>query len=271
MEWKEEARGSFRAVLWSAWGLVLAVAILAGPVVLALGFLSQPANDFGDPMDTAIGMVTSAGAYPSGFVMIALVVMLAVGALPPGRSASAALVGRIGALATLLLLGWALPMALVLSSRLGSASLAPVAIATVVVLLEIVAIVTLLSLFAEFGRARAAALGLVLVVLSSELLPLLSYAFLAVARDGGFEAYMLWTMRIGFLHPSLAADSLLSAVFPRTLTLVDAEILRLDHPVLFSPWLWLGVMAAWIVVPLGILLGARPGAAAEDEDGPQFV
>lgn len=268
MEWREEARASFRAIVWSPWGLLLAVALVAGPAMLALGMLRGGAEFGEDPVDATISVLASIAGFPSLFVALALVIMLAAGAFAPGPRAAPTLAGRLGALLSLAAVAWALPTALLLLSRIGSASLAPILLAFGIAALEIVALATLFSLFAELGPTRAPLLGAGLLLLAFQLVPVATYALLPFFVDSpSADAFALWQTGLGFLTPMGAADQLQGAVFPRTLFMLD-EMTRTDHPVLFSPWLWLGALAAWIAVPMGILLRATP-ATPPDEDEPQ--
>lgn len=265
MEWREESRASYLGTLRSPWALLLAVALAVGPVALGIQvFGGEPRFD-GDPLEMATRLVSGVAGYPSMFVGIVLVVMLGAGAFAPGANAMSALLGRTGALLTLAALAWGLPMAIVVASTLGGGALPAVALALGVTALEVVALVTLFSLFAEFGAGRAAVLGAALLLFSMEVLPLANYALLPLLgerlSDGGFA---LWSARLAFLSPLAAADQLTATLFPQSMLFVDEQV-RLDHALLFSPWLWAAVMFAWTIIPLGILRSATSGAPPEDE------
>lgn len=268
MPWREEARASFRALVGSPWTLLLAVAMVASPAMLALGMLREGASFGDDPVDAAIGIVASGTPFPSMFVALALVLMLAAGAFAPGPRAPATLAGRLAGLVGLAAVAWALPVALLLVSRLGGASVLPLVLAFGVATLELAALATVLTLFAELGPSRAPLLGTGLLLLGMVLVPAATYGLFPFFVDApSADAFALWQTRLAFITPMGTADQLQATLFPRTAFMMDDSV-RLDHPVLYSPWLWLGALAAWIALPLSILLRATPRAPT-DEDEPQ--
>jgi hypothetical protein len=265
MDWESEARDGFWGILRSPWAILLAVMLVSGPIIVTFAWASASPSPPLDPAAAAAERLAGVGGFPSFFVTLTLVIMLAAGRFAPRALPLATMGGRALALVALMLVTWAVPTTFALTFSLGSAAMLPILLAVGVAALEIAAIVALLSLFAEMGPQRAALLGMSLVFLSAYLLPLVGYGLIGLVVQGGFSDFGLWNARFGFFTPTGAAEELRNAIFPQTAFGVDTTT-RLDHPVLFSPWLWLGVLLAWIALPLAMLLRVTSGAPPEEED-----
>lgn len=268
MDLQDERGAAFRRLLRSPWALLLAATLAIGPLVAGVSLLGPSMNFFGAGADASESLLTGPGGFPSLYVAIVLVLMVATGALGPSSRPVAAFVGRGAALAVLVGAAWAAPLAALLLWSASWSALVPALLAFLVAMLESLAFLALAMLFAELGAARGALAGGAMVAAAFYLVPLLALGALSLATGAGAAPEVfLWETRLAFLTPTGAADALRSALFPASVFWLD-ETTRLDHPVLFSPALWFGTLAAWILLPVAMLLRVTANDPPTDEESP---
>ncbi|HUR68145.1 MAG TPA: hypothetical protein VM370_02785 [Candidatus Thermoplasmatota archaeon] len=246
MSWGDEARASFRAMLLSPWGVLLAILILIGPIVTAIHLLGGPGTSDGSETQAAIAIGILSSATSATVWNVGLVAMAAAGAWAPGPSATAAFSGRAGAWMLLLAGGWGLPMLLLASSRAGAAALYPSVLMFAILALLSLAWLAVFTLAAELAfRAQAMAVVSAYVLLGV-IVPQGIQAALSFTRAGFGEPAPAWYGWASFASPDLLASELRSATFPRR----QFNFFELE---LAPPWVYAGALVAWIAVPFLLL------------------